>query len=474
MGTWSARRLALALLLAAPLAGCGADDAAPSVSSDDLTEFSCTASHVEAGRPLAYFGPFDPVDKEALCVLDLAQKEVVVAHYNIRMQPFLDKLVELAARGVVVKVAVDEANSKQTWNTGDDFLEAHGIQVVRTKPVGQTAIMHLKVTVIDGKIAMAGSFNWNATAALANDENMIVVRDQAVVQKYRDEVLEVLGEKKHSVDGGQATEAIALHFSPEEKLDAVISERIAAASESVDVAMFTLTSGPVADALIAAQKRGVRVRVVTERKQAESTPIDEKIAASGALVIQAANHVGEFSAMHHKYAVIDGHLVITGATNWTYSGTRQNEEDLLVADIPELAAQYRKSFADLLHVYTGVDQADPPAKQGGLLFHAIQPGTQYGDRVVAVGDDPALGSWDPSAGIEMHTSDDLFPSWTGRLSLPAGRRIEFKFVTVRAGGEIAWEPGANRVATVPASGRSSVLTGNYGDTSRTWTPADEQ
>lgn len=106
-----------------------------------------------------YFAPYDQPEKQVLCVLSAARREVVIAHYNIRRENVIAKLIELKQRGVDVRVAVDEKNSHQEWNVGDDAMEAAGITLVRTKPRGSGALMHLKIAVVDGEIAMTGSFN---------------------------------------------------------------------------------------------------------------------------------------------------------------------------------------------------------------------------------------------------------------------------------------------------------------------------
>src|SRR5690606_32098987 len=143
-----------------------------------------------------------------------------------------------------------------------------------------------------------GSFNWNGTASQANDENMLVLRDPALIERYRDQVLEVLGEQEREADGGVVDERYRLYFSPDEPLDGIIEGLIDGASDSVDVAMFTFTRSNIADALIrAVTQRGVRVRVVMEHKQTGLTNIDERLAASGATLIRGANKVGAFSAM---------------------------------------------------------------------------------------------------------------------------------------------------------------------------------
>jgi phosphatidylserine/phosphatidylglycerophosphate/cardiolipin synthase-like enzyme len=458
-------------LLAAPLSGCGGEEtAAPSAQSSNYTEHVCTSITAEPGAPRVYFAPFDPVEAEVLCALDRAQREVLVAHYNIRRQSDLDKLVELADRGVQVRVVVDAKNAANDYNQGDDFLEEHGIEILR-KPMRLKAIMHLKDTVIDQELVMAGSFNWNGTAALANDENMVVMRDPAIANAYRNEILEVLGDRDHVVEGGPVTDSVALHFSPEERLDDVISDAIAGATESVDVAMFTFTQRDVKDALLDAIGRGVTVRVVTELKQAGLSSVDDELEQAGAWVVRGANKIGDFSAMHHKYAVLDGRRVITGATNWTHNGTRESEEDLLVFDSSTLAQAYSRNFADLLHVYADFDDGSLSVERAPVFFRAVNGATGWGDRMVVVGSDPALGAWDPERGVPMDTTDTLFPNWTGRVAVPSGTDLEYKFVQITASGEVRWEPGDNRRLSTPASGRATVISGSYGDTTTSWTPA---
>jgi len=388
----------------------------------------------------------------------------VVAHYNIRSAPYLEKLVELKNRNVVVKVAVDLKNSQEPHNQGDDYLEEHGIPVVRTKPPGDTSIMHLKTAVIDGEIMMTGSFNWNDTASLANDENMLVLREPELAARYRDQVLEVLGEQPRNVDGGPVNDMLEVHHSPEEQLDTILVREIDAAEHTIDVAMFTLTSATVVDALVrAATQRDVTVRAVVENKQTGLSDADEKLEAAGVQVVRGANRIGSYSAMHQKYAVIDQDTVLTGASNWTYLGTRRNEEDVLILRSADIAARYRENFGDLLHVYAKLDVDDAPRpERPGVLFKAVYSGTEPGDYVVLTGNRPELGNWDPKRGLAMTTSDSMFPNWTANMRFEPGARFEYKFVHMKRGGHIDWEPGQNRRLEVPR--RSVVVSGNFGST----------
>jgi phosphatidylserine/phosphatidylglycerophosphate/cardiolipin synthase-like enzyme len=475
---FAAASLLVSLVSASSISGCAATSASDEpIAGSALasSEFVCDAVHATApGHPSVFFAPFDAPERQVLCALSAAKREVLIAHYNIRREVVLEKLIELKRRGVDVRVAIDEANSRNEWNKGDDMLEEAGVHLVRTKPSGAGALMHLKVAVIDNEIAMTGSFNWNETAALANDENMVVFRDAPVVQRYRNQVLEVLGERPRARETAQATPHVRVHFTPEERVDTVITSEIDRARTSVDVAMFTFTHRGVVTALERAARRGVRVRVVIERKQEANESTAQAVEGAGGLVVRAGNRIGQFSAMHQKYAIVDGTRVITGATNWTNAGTRTNEEDLLLLDLPDVAAKYRRNFADLLYVYGGLDTTSHDASLASdsapVLFNPVHGSTAWGDRVVVVGSDPRLGSWDPWRGLEATTHESLFPSWSATARLPAGTRLEYKFVTLRANGTVEWEPGPNRVIAIPETGRAVVTSGAYGDTQQNWTP----
>ena len=86
--------------------------------------------------------------------------------------------------------------------------------------------------------------------------------------------------------------------------------RIAGAHRSIDAAFYNLSSTPgtdVANALIAAKARGVRVRVICEEGNRSNAPFNALAAAGIPVLTDAADPVLKGSGlMHNKFAVIDG------------------------------------------------------------------------------------------------------------------------------------------------------------------------
>jgi phosphatidylserine/phosphatidylglycerophosphate/cardiolipin synthase-like enzyme len=61
--------------------------------------------------------------------------------------------------------------------------------------------------------------------------------------------------------------AQGVHYSPEEKLDAIDAGLIASAARSIDFASYSLTDSAVLDALNAADRRGVAIRIVLDPRE---------------------------------------------------------------------------------------------------------------------------------------------------------------------------------------------------------------
>jgi len=123
----------------------------------------------------------------------------------------------------------------------------------------------------------------------------------------------------------------------------VVDSLIAAidsARQTVDVAVYDLDLMPVADALLRARDRGVRVRVVTETDNADTKAI-ARLRAGGIPVVTDERE----GYMHNKFMVIDGERVWTGSMNFTDNDAYQNNNNAALIRSPDLARNYAAKFA---------------------------------------------------------------------------------------------------------------------------------
>ena len=115
---------------------------------------------------------------------------------------------------------------------------------------------------------------------------------------------------------------------------------------TIDIAVYSITNPKIADAIIAAHRRGARVRIVTDRTMAghKSSMIDELVAA-GIPVRTNRRHKIE----HNKFAVFDNRRMVTGSYNWTTAATKYNSENCIFLTHP--VQEYSKRFEYLWGMY---------------------------------------------------------------------------------------------------------------------------
>ncbi|MFB3920920.1 MAG: phospholipase D-like domain-containing protein [Terriglobia bacterium] len=135
-----------------------------------------------------------------------------------------------------------------------------------------------------------------------------------------------------------------------------IERLIEASRTSVDAALYRLNHPCLARALEAAAGRGVRVRVVLDRNKYEETRATRELLAARTIPFRLRyGRQGAGSKMHHKFAVFDARVAITGSYNWTLESEEQNFENLIVVREPRLVEMYQQEFEELWEeVKTGV------------------------------------------------------------------------------------------------------------------------
>ena len=139
-------------------------------------------------------------------------------------------------------------------------------------------------------------------------------------------------------DRGPVSEA---HFSPGDAPLHRIVALLLAARRSVDVCVFAITDDRIARALLDCHKRGVTLRIISDNDKAFDRGSDiDKLRAAGVPV-----RVDRTDAhMHHKFAVFDRELLLTGSYNWTRSAANQNYENIIVTDDARLATTFANVF----------------------------------------------------------------------------------------------------------------------------------
>ena len=121
---------------------------------------------------------------------------------------------------------------------------------------------------------------------------------------------------------------VEVAFTPQEDVAGMIVARIGQAKESVRMQAYLLTDRRIANALIAARRRGVEVELIGDAAQQQSggLPHLKALDRAGVRVFLDASH----AASHNKIVILDGATVITGSFNFTQAAQARNAENVVV------------------------------------------------------------------------------------------------------------------------------------------------
>jgi len=128
-----------------------------------------------------YFSPEDTIDTRLVSLVGSAQKSVHVLAYSFTLDRLADALVRAEKNGVEVRGVFDRESAEE--NTGADYftLKKSGLDVHLD---GEPGLMHMKVIIVDGKTVAFGSYNFTASAENKNDENVLIITDEALAVRF--------------------------------------------------------------------------------------------------------------------------------------------------------------------------------------------------------------------------------------------------------------------------------------------------
>lgn len=338
-------------------------------------------------------------------LIDGAERKIDFAVYGLRHQnAILDALVRAKKRGVALRGIVDKDDEDKTYYSDTDELIKR-IQTVRTdhvhdrmkaegaprydasqdrceRPEGFLGplqclgydlgdkcliaahasheelsydgdIMHDKFFVVDERWVWTGSANISDSDITGFSANLVVVLDSTdVAAQYTREMDQMYDQSKfHQDKSGHVPttvtlgeDRVAVWFPPQGDAAAEIRKLVQGAQDRIDIGVFYMTHKHIAGDLIAAHRRGVKVRMIVDATSAKNGYSKHELLRAAGIPVKVENWGGK---MHAKSAVIDGRWVVAGSMNWTSAGTGDNDENMLIIDSKAQAGIYQKWFDTL-------------------------------------------------------------------------------------------------------------------------------
>jgi cardiolipin hydrolase len=130
-----------------------------------------------------FFSPGPEIEQTIYSILLGAKSSIHLCIFTITDARLAEELIKCHKNGIKVKIITDDEKIK---DQGSEIvtLEKAGIPV---KTDHSRYRMHNKFGIIDGRIAMTGSFNWTYTATEHNQENLLTTTNFTIVKQYQDE-----------------------------------------------------------------------------------------------------------------------------------------------------------------------------------------------------------------------------------------------------------------------------------------------
>jgi cardiolipin hydrolase len=155
------------------------------------------------------------------------------------------------------------------------------------------------------------------------------------------EWLEAVVDLMHRAEPATNSEAF---FSPGDDCVKRIIQLFDRAKQTVDACVFTITDDRISEKILAARARGVAIRILTDNDKTLDLGSDIERFEKAGIVVRVDRTSFH---MHHKFAIFDAKLLLTGSYNWTRSAAEVNEENFIVTPDEHLLHSFTAQFEKL-------------------------------------------------------------------------------------------------------------------------------
>ena len=162
-------------------------------------------------------------------------------------------------------------------------------------------------------------------------------------------ILAITGPKTFLQPRAPLLAPVRIAYGPSPGFDAIDPELIGRARKTIDMAAYVLSDQRVIEALSAAASRGVQLRIYFDPEQFRRIGgvNDNLLALTNQPNVHGRIKAEQSDLMHIKAYVVDGRWLRTGSANFSWSGETRQDNDIVVIDSPEAAADFTRHFEKL-------------------------------------------------------------------------------------------------------------------------------
>ena len=264
-----------------------------------------------------------------------------------------------------------------------------------------SGLMHHKFMVVDGQKVITGSSNFTISGihgdldkpdTLGNANHLLVIKSDRLASLFTAEFNYMWGGKDENsppqfgldkpkrspvminVDGSVITTQFAPTSGTQNwsySTNGLIGKTIDNARNSIDLALFVFSEQEIANILQTKQQQGLEIKGVFDsgfawryysevldllgvslhnqnkrqgdrcQAEADNNPWRNSLNTVGVAQLSSGDK------LHHKFAIIDNSIVVSGSHNWSNAANRHNDETLLIINNLTVAQHFTQEFSRL-------------------------------------------------------------------------------------------------------------------------------
>lgn len=280
--------------------------------------------------------------------IDSACNSIDFAIYGYTKIPAIENALKKAQnRGVKIRFVYDTDSNGNNIYPNTNYLTT----VFTNNNTDRLApIMHDKFFIFDGKKVLTGSANISNTDMSGYNSNAIIIMDSPEAARiYSQEFEQMYAGRWHKAKHKFGHEnvqignsEIEIYFSPEDKpLTQHVIPLIDNAKKYIYIPAFLITHKNMAQSLIAAEQRGVDVKIILDATNTHDSATKLKMLRLGGIPVKTEIFAGK---LHSKSIIIDDAYTIIGSMNFSRSGEGANDENLVIIKNLDIAVFYKRFF----------------------------------------------------------------------------------------------------------------------------------
>lgn len=292
--------------------------------------------------------------------INSAKSTIDIAIYGYDRVPKIENAIRHAiARGVRVRLVYDidskdsniYANTKDFANLIKNAKSDKAPNYVKNPVKYTNSIMHDKFYIFDNSKVITGSANLSYTDMSGfNSNSVILINSKKIADIYTQEFEQMYNGKfhylKHEIptkkDITLGKSELSICFSPTDSaIEKTIVPLVDSAKHYIYMPVFLLTDKRLSAALINAKNRGVDIKVIVDATNAKAKYSKHRLLRQHGIKVKTENYAGK---LHSKSMIIDDTYTVIGSMNFSGSGEKKNDENLIVIRNSGLARHYKKFF----------------------------------------------------------------------------------------------------------------------------------